>query len=231
MKRPHPYLALSLACAAVVLVAVTALACPARGEEVRVVPAPARDPEPVPTPTPTPTPDTVPVVNGWAIWPGSPECPIVGPIRYVPTQERVREITDAAHKILLGELDLGATGWGGVTSPLPVLAWRAALAAVRDNAPIFTARPVWTEAKLPPTWESNCVHDDGTPGWCGCASGVGHLHPIVALDNPSRVEALVSWEAINARLCLVQRCDLADSEYVGTLNGWVRERVGGWRTE
>lgn len=229
MRRPHPHLAIALVCAAIVLLTVTALACPARGEEVRVVPAPVR--EPGPAPAPTPTPDTVPVVNGWAIWPGSPECPIVGPVRYVPTQERVREITDAVHAVVSRELDLGVVGLGGISTPLPYDVWLMALNAVRDNAPIFTARPVWTEAKLPPTWESNCVHDDGTPGWCGCASGVGHLHPIVALDNPSRVEALVSWEAINARLCLVQRCDLADSEYVGTLNGWVRERVGGWRTE
>ena len=230
MRRPHPYpyLAVSLVCAAVVL-ATLVLAGTARGEDVRVVPAPVREPEPVPTPTPTP--DTVPVVNGWAIWPGSPECPIVGTVTYVPTQERVREITDAVHAEVSRELDLGVVGLGGISTPLPYDVWLMALNAVRDNVPTFTDRPVWTEAKLPPGWTSNCTLADGTPGWCGCASGIGHLHPIVALDDPSRAEALVSWESINARLCLAQRCDLADSSYVGTLNARVSKRVGGWRTE
>lgn len=130
MRRPQPYLAIALVCTAIVLLTVTALACPARGEEVRVVPAPVREPEPVPTPTPTP--DTVPVVNGWAIWPGSPECTPVGTVTYVPTQERVREITDAVHAEVSRELDLGVVGLGGISTPLPYDVWLMALNAVRE---------------------------------------------------------------------------------------------------
>lgn len=57
------------------------------------------------------------------------------------------------------------------------------------------------------------------------------LGPTVAVDDLSRVEALIAHETCNATIGLLQRCDLADGTYISSVNSRVREWIRGWQTQ
>lgn len=204
MRRPPPYLALA---AAVVLVTLAAGACP--GE------ARGGGDEPV-----------FQSINGWPIYPGSTSCPVYGTAAYVPTEARVQQIRQAVFLFISTDLETGA-----LTTPLLYMEWRAAMAAVQEYRPRFQRRPVYVMAQVPPGYTSNCQNAQGEPRLCTCAAGVGYLSPLVAVDNPSRTEALVAWETVNGFLGVLRRGDLFDGPYVTSVNNRASALVGGWRTQ
>ena len=212
----------------------TLLACTGMDGKARQAPVPIGPRTPPPAPAPAPVVTSVPVVNGIAIWPGSPECEVFGPITYYPTLERVREIQLAARWAIAKELDAGAIGWNGITpeglkTPMSGLEWQAVLAFTYENVPTFYDRPRFGTYKPWPGATPNCSVGD-TPMVCICAQGVGRIHPEIALDQPLRTERLIAWETLNSLVCAVRRCDLGDSAYISTLMTAIEPRVGGWRT-
>ena len=205
MRRPHPYLAIAAVALAVVLVTLCALACPAAAQVARPRPSDA---------------EMVPYVNGFAIYPGSPECARKSDHTYVPTQQRVRAIRYWTIRAIEADLDTQA-----LTTPLALETRRLVIALARDLEPRFVERRMYATYTTPPGWTPNCgVY------WCGCASGAGTWPPQIATDNPPNVEALVSWELTNAILGQLQRSDLWDtSSYVGGVTRRVEQWLGGWQ--
>lgn len=217
MRRPHPYLVLSLVCAAVVLATAAMLACPARAE-VRVIPTGPREP--------VADLDTVPVVNGWPIMPGSPQCARTGPVSYVPDADRVRQIRGSVVTLMNWDVETGYL----TTTRTP--AERAiAFAMVREIEPRFRDRPTWVAGAVPPGYTANCTDGNGVPALCVCAAGIGYLSPVVDAGDPAQVEKLLAWETVNSILYLLNRPDLGDSSYVTRCLSMIAPVIGGWRTE
>ena len=160
----------------------------------------------------------VPVINGAPVMRGSPQCPPYTSQTFVPTADRARWIRGMTRRFIQQDLASGA-----LTSPLSRQTTDAILAI--DLGQTFLDRPLYGTYSVPPGWAPNC----GT-AWCGCAAGSGAIPPTIATDDPSRVEALLSWETSNATLGLLQRGDLADGIYVSSVVSRVRDWLGGWES-
>lgn len=164
-------------------------------------------------------------INGWPIYRGSPQCPVYSTAVYVPAEERVQEIRGAVFMFMSSDIESGR-----LATTLPEGEWRAVMAAMNEYRPRFTRRATYVMAQVPPGYTPNCYDGHGEPRWCGCASGIGYLSPLVAVDNPTRVEALVAWETVNGILGVLRRGDLWDGPVVGNLVTRVSAYVGGWRS-
>lgn len=205
--RLRAYLSIALVCAAAVLVTLSARA------EVRVLPTGPREP--------VADLDTVPVVNGWAIWPGSPECADQrgGDALHVPTEQRLRSIRYATAQILWGDLRSGALATDATQAEQ-----QAAWVLAQEAVPVYHDGPIWVQAATPPGYEPTCGDY-----WCGCASGVGTWPPKIDVSQPlGRVERLNAWEITNAFLSSIRRPDLWDGPYVSSVVAGVGQQIGGW---
>jgi len=204
MKRPHPYLAIALVALALVLVTL-ALAASAEGQGR----------------TPPSEEASIPVIAGHPVFRGSPECSTRTDRQYVPTVQRADAIRYFTRRIIEMDLDTKA-----LTTPLSYETWRALIAL--DFGQKFFDRPVLGTYLCPAGYNGGPPY----PYSCElCAAGVGYLVPYVSTSEPERVEALVSWETVNARLGLLQRPDLFDGAYVSSVVNRVAAQMGGWQKE
>lgn len=167
--------------------------------------------------------EVIPVINGSAVWRGSPECAPRGAGAYVPSPQRTEQIVRAAMTVLQIDLDQRI-----ITTPVPYDVWRMTTSLYW--APQFRDRPTWVMGALPPGYLPNCYNAQGEPRWCGCSAGIGYLSPVIDVSDPARVEPLICWEALNAQFGLLQRTDLWDSATVASLTNRAAALVGGWRT-
>ena len=163
----------------------------------------------------------IPVINGYPVLRGSPECAPVTSQTYVPAAARVRLVRQTTINLIGADIGVGA-----LTTPLSRDAWRQALTMMLDVEPRFADRPLYGTYVTPPGWTPNC----GT-FWCGCVHGIGSWPPQIAVDDPTKVEALIAWETTNAALTWLKRSDLWDGSYVSSVTTRVRDMVGGWQTE
>lgn len=156
---------------------------------------------------------SIPVLNGQPILPGSVECVGIAPVTYVPSPARVTEIRAWTERALRWDVQNGV-----LVSPLgqaEALRLLQYLPAIR-----FYDRPTYNRSRWP----------DGTIRYA-CAQGFsGFDGPKVAADNPARTERLVCYESVNFWLGLVGRSDLWDTSYVqGIENAVGAQLTGGWR--
>ncbi len=174
---------------------------------------------PIPARPPITADDVIPVINGSAVWPGSVECKPFGTALYVPTRSRAKYIRDTTRRFIEMDLDTGA-----LVTPVPYAVWRALIKL--DWEQQFFDRPLYSQYAVPPGYTANCP-----PYWCGCAAGVGTLMPKISVSDPSRVEALLSWEVVNATLGLLQLPGKWDGPYVANVVNRVSAEIGGWKTQ
>lgn len=162
-----------------------------------------------------PSNDVIEFINGHAILPGSPECPRVDWVRYVPSAERIAEIRYWMRRAIEYDLDHGI-----LTSPFGVAVARHLITYI--PAVRFYDRPMFGWYRNPNT---------GEPYWI-CAQGVGDFDgPRVAADNILRTERLACYEPVNWYLGAIGRSDLWDSAYTQSIENAVGSQLtGGWRT-
>lgn len=208
MRRPHPYLAIAAVCAAVLLVT---LALAARGE---TMPVPAGIRTPVPN-----TEDCLPYINGFIVWPGSPQCQPTQSHFSVPRPDRLGALRHFTVRTIEGDIIAGTL--------TTTVYYPTVLAEARVLDPRFVDRPIYgTFAATPPALPPNCGD-----AWCGCAVGIGSWPPAVDASQPAdRVEKLVVWETTNAILGRLNRPDLWDNAYVSSVVTRVGQQMGGWAT-
>lgn len=162
----------------------------------------------------------LPLVHGFAVWPGSPECPRYSSLLSVPTPERLGAIRSFTVRRIDADLRSGA-----LTSPVPDAELATILVDASRLDPVFQDREVYGTYATPPGWADNC----GPGCWAGCAWGVGSWPPqIDASRPPGHVERLVSWEITNATLSRLDRPDLWDGPYVSAVVTSVGQQLGGW---
>lgn len=192
---------------ALLAVAALLLAAPAmaqRGQTLRVVPS-----------MPIQWGETVPVIGGYPVMPGSVECFGVAPVPYVPSFDRVTEIRYRTIQALTFDLQDGT-----LDAPIGKDAAIHLLGFI--PAPRFYDKPLYGRYTCP-----------GGVACVICAQGISAFDgPKIAADDIRRTERLVCYESVNWFLSVIQRRDLWDSAYTQRIEDAVGAQVtGGWRTQ